>query len=180
MGACGELALQSCAPSLHFTSIDPGASCADAAPPETCRMTASIVGNHRGSPCLTESINLGSVQAPIRSRITDTVAQLGFARLLFGREALADIRCLVVWTNLEIRFFAGHRVRALLCPLDRLFDRLHFPGPEARDELLRLGERAIDDGPLRAVEANALAVLTGLQAVTALHDAGLDELLVVT
>ena len=96
-----------------------------------------------------------------------------------GREALAEIRRLVVRSNLEIRFFAGHRVRALLRPLDRLFDRLHFPDPEAGDELLGLGERAVDDRPFRAVEANALAVLAGLQAVAALHDAGLDELFVI-
>src|SRR5688572_26229312 len=113
------------------------------------------------------------------SHVANTPAQVGFARLLFGYEALAEIRRLVVRTNLEIRFLAGHRVRALLRPLDRLFDRLHFPDPEARDKLLGLGERAVNDGPLRAVEANALAVLAGFQAVAALHDARLDELFVI-
>ena len=43
--------------------------------------------------------------------------------------------------------------------------------PEARDELLGLGERAVDDGALRAIEANPLAVLAALQSVTGLHDA---------
>src|SRR5213596_1625424 len=37
---------------------------------------------------------------------------------------------------------------AALDPFDRLFLRLHLPQPEARDQLLGLGERPVDDGPL--------------------------------
>src|SRR5918994_4194109 len=44
------------------------------------------------------------------SHVADALAQVGLARLLFGRETLAEIRCLVERANLEVRFLAGHRV----------------------------------------------------------------------
>ena len=47
---------------------------------------------------------------------------------------------------------------AALEPLDRLVHRLDLPDPVAGDELLGLGERAVDDGALRAREADALAL----------------------
>ena len=48
------------------------------------------------------------------------------------------------------------RTGCALDPLDRLVERLHLPQPEARDQLLRLGERAVDHGPLLPLEAHAL------------------------
>ena len=41
---------------------------------------------------------------------------------------------------------AGLRVGATLDPLDGLFEGLDLPEPEAGDELLGLGEGAVDDG----------------------------------
>ena len=51
-----------------------------------------------------------------------------------------------------------HRIGQRLSPLDRLLDRLHLPDPVAGDQLLGLGERPVDDGPLAAREPHALAL----------------------
>src|SRR5690606_24042681 len=95
------------------------------------------------------------------------------------RELLAEILRLVDRSDLEHAFLAGHRVRALLRPFERLFHRLHLPQPEPGDELLRLRERPVDDGRLPAGELHALTFAARLQALPRQHDAGLDELLVV-
>src|SRR4051794_11491274 len=65
---------------------------------------------------------------------------------------------------------AGHRVRAALDPLDRLVHRADLPEPEAGDELLGLGERPVDDGPLGAVEAHARALGARREALAGEHD----------
>ncbi len=52
--------------------------------------------------------------------------------------------------------------------------------PVSGDELLRFGERAIDDGPLRAVELDARPFRAGMQPLARQHDAGPDQLLVVS
>src|SRR2546422_538868 len=79
--------------------------------------------------------------------------------------------------DLDLRL-TGHRVRAALDPLDRLFLRLALPDPVAGDQLLRLGERSVDDGALAAREPDAGPLRARMQAVAGQHDPGLDQLLV--
>src|SRR5271170_1426524 len=98
------------------------------------------------------------------------------ADLLFGQDGcevfhlkdLADFDFVV----------AGAAVRATLDPLDGLFQRLDLPDPEAGDELLGLGEGAVDDGTRLAGEFDACAFGAGMEAIHGEHDASLDELFV--
>src|SRR3954471_4721532 len=96
-----------------------------------------------------------------------------------GRELGAEVLGLEHLADLDLGLGAGHRVGAALDPLDRLFLRLHLPEPEAGDQLLRLGERAVGDNAPLAREAHARALAARLQAFAREHDAGLDQLLVV-
>src|SRR5207249_2241802 len=93
-------------------------------------------------------------------------------------ELLAEILRLEDWADLDLRLLPRHRSRAAPDPLDGLLHRLHLPDPEARDELLGLGERPVDDRLLPAGEAHALALAAGVEAVARQHDAGLHQLLV--
>src|SRR5262245_66466282 len=75
--------------------------------------------------------------------LVDLLAEplLLFAQL--GRELGAEILCLEHRTKLDLAD-ARMRIRAALEPLHGLFHRRDPPQPEARDELLRLDERAVD------------------------------------
>src|SRR5439155_24907906 len=64
----------------------------------------------------------------------------------FGRELGAEVRRLEHLADLDL----GVLERGALEPLDRLLLRLALPQPEAGDQFLRLGERAVDDRPLPA------------------------------
>ena len=66
-----------------------------------------------------------------------------------------------------------------LDPLDRLVLRLHLDQPEAGDQLLRLGERPVDDGPLAAGELDTRALRARVEPFAGEHHAGLHQLLVV-
>src|SRR6202012_3058345 len=55
--------------------------------------------------------------------------------------------------------------RRPLDPLDRLLLRAALPDPVAGDELLRLGERTVDDGALTPVEPNPRRLGARVQAV---------------
>src|SRR5688572_27326178 len=55
-------------------------------------------------------------------------------------------------------FDLGVLERGALEPFDRLFQGLHLPDPEAGDQLLRLGERPIDDRRLLSRELHPGAV----------------------
>src|SRR4051812_47614569 len=96
-----------------------------------------------------------------------------------GREFGAEVFRLEDGANLDLRLLARHRIGAALQPLERLVHRLDLPDPEARDELLRFGERSIDDALLAACEAHALALAAGVETFARLHDARLHELFVV-
>src|SRR5438552_234589 len=61
--------------------------------------------------------------------------------------------------------------RRSLEPLDRLVARRALPHPVARDDLLGLGERAVDDGALAAVEADLCALGGRVQALAGQHHA---------
>src|SRR5580704_11719612 len=74
---------------------------------------------------------------------------------------------------------AGVGVGAAFDPLDGLFEGLDLPEPEAGDELLGLGEGAVDDGTRLAGELDACAFGAGMEAIHGEHDASLHELFVV-
>src|SRR3954447_8589778 len=69
--------------------------------------------------------------------------------------------------------------RRPLQPLDRFLPGGDLPDPEARNQLLALSERAVDDGPARAREPDACALGGRVQSLAGQHDAGIDELFVV-
>ena len=73
----------------------------------------------------------------------------------------------------------GAAVGATLDPLDGLFEGLDLQDREAGDELLGLGEGAVDDGTRLAGEFDACAFGTGMEAIEEEQDASLDELFVV-
>src|SRR6202011_547452 len=73
---------------------------------------------------------------------------------------------------------AGVAVGATLDPLDGLFEGLDLPDPEAGDELLALGEGAVDDGTRLAGEFDACAFGAGMETIEGEQDASLAELLV--
>jgi hypothetical protein len=73
---------------------------------------------------------------------------------------------------------AGVAVGATLDPLDGLFEGLDLQDREAGDELLGLGEGAVDDGTRLAGEFDAGAFGAGMEAIEGEQDASLDELFV--
>src|SRR5215467_715456 len=87
---------------------------------------------------------------------------------VFGLEDLAD---------LYVAFAVG-RVGASLDPLDGLFERLHLPEPEAGNEFLGLGERAVNDSAVLAGEADNGAFGRGVKTVVAYQNSGFQELVV--
>src|SRR5262249_44671077 len=60
----------------------------------------------------------------------------------------------------------------------RLVHRLDLPQPEAGDQLLRLGEGAVDHGLLPAREPDALPLRTRVEPLTREHHAGLHQFFV--
>src|SRR5215213_8730383 len=95
-----------------------------------------------------------------------------------GRELVAKVLGLEDLADLDLRR-SRHRVRAALDPLDRLLERLGLHQPEAGDELLGLGERAVDDGPVAAGKADACALRAGMEPLAREHHTRLHQLLVV-
>src|SRR5204863_7239910 len=59
-----------------------------------------------------------------------------------------------------------------LYPLDRFVHGAHLPQPESGNQFLRLGERAVDDGALRAGKFDALAFRGRRQTFTGEHHSG--------
>src|SRR5215217_8194159 len=94
----------------------------------------------------------------------------------FGRELRAEVRSLEDGANLYLRDLAVAGVALVgggdaLDPLDGLLQRAHLPEPEARDQLLRLGEGAVDDGLTTALEPDPLALRTRVQPLAREHHA---------
>src|SRR5580693_8991760 len=79
---------------------------------------------------------------------------------VFGLKDLADL-----YVGLA---FVG----TALDPLDGLFERLDLPEPEAGDEFVAFGERAVNDGPVLAGEVDAGAFGRGVKTVVAYQDSG--------
>src|SRR5712691_6934106 len=71
-----------------------------------------------------------------------------------GAQRRAEVVRLEHLPNLDLALLE----RSALEPRDRLVLRLHLPQPEAGDELLGLGERSVDHGPLRSFKPHARAL----------------------
>src|SRR6202034_1113034 len=75
----------------------------------------------------------------------------------------------------DFDFGAGFEGAALE-PFNGLFDIADLPDPETGDELLGLGEGAVDNGMRPAGEFDAYAFGTGMETIHGEHDASLYEL----
>ena len=71
---------------------------------------------------------------------------------------------------------AGAAVGGTLDPLDGLFEGLDLQDRETGDELLGLGEGAVDYGTRLAGEFDACAFGAGMETIEGEQDASLDEL----
>jgi hypothetical protein len=97
----------------------------------------------------------------------DFAAWIGF-REVFRSEHLA---------NLDIPFVVV-RIQAALEPFERLVHRFHVPQPEARDQLLRLGERPIGHRAQFAGEMNPLAFRAGIETFAGEHNPNFEKFFV--
>src|SRR5262249_37270122 len=140
-GHCSSAATRaSCArssarPTSRTTRARPAMSLAD-----SIRQTAAMVR------CVSEAVmatDYTTTRPPVQAAQPLLLLRAGLcpqALLLppeFGRERGAEVLRLEHLANLDLGAVVE---RGALEPLDRLFLRLHLPQPEARDQLLRLGE----------------------------------------
>src|SRR3989442_171342 len=93
----------------------------------------------------------------------------------FGLERGTEVVRLEPLTNLDLEAVIERRP---LEPLDRLFFGLHLPQPEAGDQLLRLGERPVDHGPLASREPDTRALRARLQPLRREQHAGFRQLFI--
>src|SRR5262249_31161508 len=100
----------------------------------------------------------------LRSKFTGGVAR----REVFGVEDLA---------NLDLAVFVVG-IWAPFNPFDGLVHGLHFPEPEASDQLLRLRKWPVDDEPLPTGEPNALPLGAGMKTLARKHHASFHQLFV--
>src|SRR5215475_13414777 len=107
------------------------------------------------------------------------VAAISLASLrVFGFDhEIFEILRLEHLANLDLRF-SRHGIGAALDPINRLLQRLALPEPEARDQLLRFGERAVSYRARRAGKPDAHAFGTRVKAVGGQHDTGLYQFFV--
>ena len=98
--------------------------------------------------------------------------------LLFGQDG-CEVFHLKDLADFDFAFTGGAAVGTTLDPLDGLFEGVDLQDLEAGDELLGLGEGAVDDGTRLAGEFDACAFGTGMEAIEGEQDASLHELFVV-
>src|SRR5882672_5914735 len=128
---------------------------------DSIRQTASIAAWVAEFTLAVLSLQLSPERLLARDELGRQVS-LEVGRLLH----LADLDHLVV------------RAGAALRPLDRLLARLHLDHPVAAEHLLRLGEGAVGDLGLAALEGHARAHRRRMQAFAREHDARLLQVLV--
>ena len=109
----------------------------------------------------------------------DLLADAGLLLAQLRREGLAEVVVLADPPDLELESARRAAERSLLDPLDRLLARVDLEQPPPGDQLLALGERAVDHARPVAVEADLEALRARRQALAADHHAGLGQLLVV-
>src|SRR5881296_3681450 len=93
----------------------------------------------------------------------------------FGLELGTEVVRFEDLANLDLEAVIERRT---LEPLDRLFFGLHLPQPEAGDQLLRLGERPVDHGPLASREPDTRALRARLQPLRREQHAGFRQLFI--
>src|SRR5207247_11362843 len=136
------------------------------------RMPATAIDCTSTIPsCLLEKL----IQRPRRLLLLGNLRAVPLLLLpQLGSERGAEVRRLEDLANLDL----GVLERSALEPLDRLFFRPHLPQPEPGDELLRLGEGAVDDGPLPLGELDARALRARLESLAREHHPRLHPLFV--
>src|SRR3989442_9933509 len=102
-------------------------------------------------------------------------AQSLFVLPEFGLELGTEVVRFKDLANLDLEAVIERRT---LEPLDRLFFGLHLPQPEAGDQLLRLGERPVDHGPLGSREPDTRALRARLQPLRREQHAGFRQLFI--
>src|SRR5687768_6242094 len=154
-------ARSSASPTSRTSRATPAISRAD-----SIRQTASMV---RVTSALATVRLRGSLG--LRPQLLVPLAQL-------RRELVSEVLGLEDRTDLDHAVLVVG-VRDPLDPLDRLVERLHLQDPVAGEQLLGLGERAVDHLPVAARELDAGPSRAGVKAFAAEHHARLHELLVV-
>src|SRR6202453_1052682 len=92
--------------------------------------------------------------------------------LLFGQDG-CEVFHLKDLADFDYAFAGRAAEGGTLDPLDGLFEGLDLPDPEAGDELLGLGEGAVDDGTRLAGEFDACAFAAGMEAIHGEYHASL-------
>src|SRR3712207_3551072 len=164
----------------HCSSAATSASCARSSATPTSRVSRVSPAMSRGDSIRQTAWTAPRASAPIRWLLVrlDLRAEAVLLLAQLGGELLAEVLGLEDRAQLE-EGLALHRVRAALGPLDGLLHRPDLPQPEPGDELLGLGERAVDGAAVAAGEAHAGALGARRQPLAGQHAARLDELLVV-
>src|SRR5512133_3754482 len=145
---------------------------------DSIRQTASIASRVAPAPPPLTPSSSRSPPRPERLRLplaVDLGPQAFLLGAQLGRELLAEILGLEHGPD-------GHLdpavERRALEPLYGLVDRPDLPDPVPGDDLLRLGERPVADGPLRAREPHPLPLGRRGEPVAGEHHACLHELFV--
>src|SRR4051812_30163894 len=161
-------ASSSASPTSPVTRVSAPSSRADSMrqTASTTRWTSTVATDAERSPMRRSGPVLGLRRGPEPFFLLTDLRGVGLAEVV-GLEDLP---------NLDL----GTPEGGFLHPLENLLAGGHLQDPVARDQLLGLGERTVDDRrpPLR-VEVDPCALRAGLQTLAGEHDAGLGQLLVV-
>src|SRR5689334_19271631 len=139
-------ARSSARPTSRTRRVSPAISRAD-----SIRKTAAIARSV--SAAMRQPTNASAVRVQGALLLGDLLANAVLLGAQLGRELLAEVLGLEDLADLDLRF-ARHGIGGALDPLDGFLERAHLEDPEARDQLLGLGERPVDHGALAAREAN--------------------------
>src|SRR6266566_1472542 len=95
-----------------------------------------------------------------------------------GCEFRSEVVSLEYLADLDLGLPARKRIRTALDPFDRFVKRLHLEQPKARDQLLGLGERAVDHRALVAAELHARAFRAWLDPFGGEENSRFDQLFI--
>src|SRR3954468_15452323 len=172
-------------PAGHCSSAATSASCASSSASPTSPVTrvsapTSLADSMRQTASTTRWTSTSVIDAVLPPSALllrlDGGAQLILLLAQLGGELLAEVLGLGDLAHLDLGVAEG----CLLHPLEHLLAGGDLQDPEARDELLGLGERPVDDrGPAVLVEPDAGALGAGQEPLAGEHHTRLDQLLVV-